>query len=86
MHNTSHQWKIDHFLYMDDLKTYAKNDKEQIELLHTVKTFSDDIKMEFRLDKRAKASFVRGKLIVKENIQIDIDTTIKQLELEQSCK
>ena len=62
---------------MDDLKTYAKNDKEQIGLLHTVKTFSDDIKMEFGLNKCAKASFVRGKLTAKENIQIDIDTTIK---------
>ena len=36
--------------------------------------------MEFGLVKCAKASFVCGKLTVKENIQIDIDTTIKQNE------
>ena len=34
-------------------------------------------------DKRTKASFVHGKLTAKENIQISIDTTIKQLEPEE---
>ena len=32
---------------MDDLKTYAKNDDEQTGLLKTIKSFSDDIDMEF---------------------------------------
>lgn len=78
--------KINHLLYMDDLKTYAKDDSEQKGLLHTVKTFSDDIKMEFGLDKCAKATFKQGKLTSSENIQIDIGTTIQQLEPEESYK
>ena len=42
--------------------------------------------MELGLDKCAKGSFVHGKLTAKENIQIGIDTTIKQLEAEESYK
>ena len=71
---------------MDDLRTYAKNDSEQKGLLHTVKTFSDDIKMEFGLDKFAKATFKRGKLTSSENIQIDINTTIQNFEPENTYK
>ena len=48
---------------MDDLKLFAKNDKDLEGLLSTVKQFSNDIGMEFGLDKCAKATFVKGKLI-----------------------
>ena len=46
--------KINHLFYMDDLKLYGKNDKELDGLLRTVKKFSDDIGMEFGLDKCAR--------------------------------
>ena len=55
-YDTSHG-KISHLFYLDDLKTYAKNDNEQTGLLKTIKSFSDDIGMEFGLDKCAKATF-----------------------------
>ena len=71
---------------MDDLKTYAKTDEEQKGLLTIVKGFSDDIRMEFGLDKCAKATFKRGKLAKTENIELDIDTTIQDLEQEGTCK
>ena len=48
--------------YMDDLKLYGKNDGELEGLLSTVKMFSDDIDMEFGLDKCAKATLIRGEL------------------------
>ena len=47
---------------MDDLKTYAKSDDEQTGLLKAIKSFSDDIGMEFGLDKCAKATFKKGRL------------------------
>ena len=47
---------------MDDLKTYSKDDNQQTGLLTVVKKFSDDIRMEFGLEKCAKATFKRGKL------------------------
>ena len=77
---------INHLFYMDDLKTYAKNDDEQTGLLTIVKGFSDDIKMEFGLDKCAKATFKRGKLVNSENIVIDINTNVQDLEQEGTYK
>ena len=78
--------KVSHLFYMDDLKTFAKDDNQQIGLLSTVKTFSDDIKMEFGLDKCAKATFKRGKLCSTSNIVLDVNTTIKQLNQEETYK
>ena len=40
----------------------GKNDKELDGFLCTVKKFSDDIGMEFGLDKCAKATLIRGRL------------------------
>ena len=51
--------RISHLFYMDDLKLYSKNDNQLERLLNNVKIFSDDIKMQFGLDKCAKASFKR---------------------------
>ena len=36
-----------HLFYMDDLKTYAKSNEEKTGLLRTIKSFSDDIDIEF---------------------------------------
>jgi hypothetical protein len=42
--------KISHLLYMDDLKLIAKSEEELRRQIQTVKTFSDDIHMEFGLE------------------------------------
>ena len=47
---------------MDDLKLFAKDDKNLEEMLQLIKKFSEDIGMTFGLDKCAKVSFKRGKL------------------------
>ena len=38
---------------MDDLKLYAKNEKQLDSLVQTVRTFSEDIGMQFGIDKCA---------------------------------
>ena len=43
---------------MDDLKLFAKDDKNLEEMLQFVKKFSDDIGMTFGLDKYARVSEV----------------------------
>ena len=73
---------ISNLFYMDDLKLYSKNEKEQIGELKVLKQFSDDIGMEFRLEKCAKASFKKGKLTSTGNIVIDVDTEIQDLDQE----
>lgn len=71
-----------HLFYMDDLKLYSKNDQEQVGELKIVKQFSDDICMEFGLEKYAKASFKKGKLALTGNIIIDEYTAIEELNQE----
>ena len=72
--------KIAHLLYMDDLKLIAKSEEELRKEIRTVKTFSVDIYMDFGLEKRAKITFKKGKLIPSQNLMIDINREIEELE------
>ena len=56
---------------MDDLKLFAKDDNNLEKMLPLVKKFSDDIGMTFGLDKFAKVSFKRGKLIRSVSLELD---------------
>ena len=72
---------IRHLLYMDDLKLYGRNPDQLDGLLHTVRTFSDDIRMKFGLDKCAIAHFVKGKLSGHNTgVKVGKTETIKGLE------
>ena len=53
--------KINHLLYMDDLKLYAKNEKELDSLVQTVRLFSKDIGMDFGIEKCSMLIMKRGK-------------------------
>ena len=65
---------------MDDLKLIAKSEKELLKQIQRVKTFADDIHMEFGLEKCAKFAFKRGKLVHSQNSVIDINREIQELE------
>ena len=73
---------ISNLFSMDDLKLYSKNDQERVGELNTVKQFSDNIGMEFGLEKCAKASFKKGKLASTGNIIIDEYTATVELNQE----
>ena len=77
---------ISNLFCMDDLKLYGKNDQEQVGELEIVKQFSDDIGMEFGLEKCAKASFKKGKLASTGNIIRDEYTATEELNQEGTCK
>jgi len=61
----------------------AKSAEELQKQIQRVKTFSDDIHMEFELEKCAKIAFKRGKLVHLQNLVIDINTEIQDLLVEQ---
>jgi len=65
---------------MDDLKLIAKSEGELQKQIQIVKTFSDDIHMEFGLEKCAEIAFKRGKLVHSQNLAIDINREIQELE------
>ena len=61
-------------------------DDELEGLIKTVKVVSDDSVMEFGLDKCAKASFKRGKILKTYNIIIDNKNILKELEHKETYK
>ena len=71
---------------MDDLKLTAKSEEELQKQIQTVKTFSDDIDMEFGLEKCDKIAFKRGKLVHSKNLVIDIKRAIQELEQGKTYK
>ena len=77
---------MNHLFYIDDLKTFGRDDNQQTGLLTIVKTFSDDNKMDFRLEKCAKASFKRSRLTQTTSIHLNIGTAIKEIEQEGTYK
>ena len=88
LNNTEYRYKtydntINHLFYMNDLKLFAKNDQQLQDLLKTLKEFSDDIRMEFWLNKCAKATFFCGKLLKAKNITQDTTTIIKDFAPER---
>ena len=72
--------KINHLLFMDDLKLYAKNEKALDSLVQTVRIFSTDIGMEFGLDKCAVLTMKRGKIVKSQGIEMPDEETIKGME------
>jgi hypothetical protein len=68
--------KINHLLYMDDLKLYSKKEDGINGLIRTVKIFSDDIRMDFGYDKCARLIINRGH--VKETSGLDIGAHVIQ--------
>jgi hypothetical protein len=71
---------------MDDLKLIAKSEEELQKQIQTVKIFSDDINMEFGLEKCAKITFKRGKLTHSQNLVIDTNRVIQVLEQGKTYK
>ena len=80
------QTKINHVFYVDDLKLYGTSDKQLTGLINTVKHISDDIKMEFGLDKCTKASFKRGKKVAAEGIPLDDNQVIEDKDQAETYK
>ena len=52
--------KLNYLFYTDDLKSYPNNDENLEGLLNIVKGFSDNIGIQFGLDKCTKVTFRKG--------------------------
>ena len=62
---------------MDDLKLYAMNEKGVDSLIQTVRVFSEDIGMEFGIEKCAVLVMKRGKVVKSEGINLPDYKTIQ---------
>ena len=77
---------INHLLFMDDLKVYGKNETELETLLNSVRIFSNDICMEFGINKCGILVMKRGELIKSEGMMIPPDEIIKEIDTEDGYK
>ena len=67
---------INHLLFMDDIKLFAKNDNEIDSLVHTVRICSSDIGMEMGISKCALVTMKRGKHVKSLGIKLPRDEEI----------
>ena len=67
-------------MYIDDIKLFAKNEKELKTLIHTVRIYSQDIGMDFGIEKCALLVMKSGKRHRIDGIEIPNQDKIRKLE------
>ena len=72
--------KINHLLFVDDLKLYSRSEKGLDSLVQTVRFFSEDIGMEFGTEKCAMLVMDKGKIVKSVGIELPNDKVIKSLQ------
>ena len=73
------EFKLNHLLFMDDLKLFGKSDGQIDSLVQTVFTFSEDIGMEFGLKKCGVVILKKGKLVRFDGIHLPNQEIIKEV-------
>ena len=59
---------INHLLFMDDFKLYSKREMPLDSLIQAVRIFSEDIGIQFGIDKSAMLMMKKGKLVKPDSI------------------
>ena len=72
---------INHLMFMDDIKIYGKDAKNLEVLVQTIRIITEDMRMEFGIDKCGMVNLVKGKTIQTEGITLPDDRTIKDIGL-----
>ena len=78
--------KINHLLFMDDLKLYSRSEKGLDSLVQTVHVFSEDIGMEFGIEKCATLVMEKGKIVKSVGIELPDGRVMKSLQEGESYK
>lgn len=81
--------RVSHLMYMDDLKLFAESENQLVSLINTTKFFSNDIRMQFGLDKCAVFKMKKGRVLrtmeTVEDIKVlDSDNYYKYLGFQQN--
>ncbi|XP_045460973.1 uncharacterized protein LOC123671267 [Harmonia axyridis] len=84
--NKARNIKINHQLYMDDLKLFAANEDQMRRLLEIVSSFSQTIGMELGLDKCAVLNVKRGKITKGQEMKLWDETRIQYLQPQETYK
>ena len=73
-------------MYMDDIKLFAKNEKELETLIQAVRIYSRDIGMEFGIGKCAMFVMKSGKRHLTDGLELPNQDNIKTLAENESYK
>ena len=73
-------------MYMDDIKLFAKNEKELETLIHAVRIYSQDIGMEFGIEKCAMLVMKSGKRHMTDGMELPNHDKIRTLGEEETYK
>ena len=76
------KYKLNHLLFMDDLKLFSKSEEQMDTLVRTVHVFNTDIGMEFVMKKRGIITIKRGKVVKREGIKPPNCGVMKEIEKE----
>ena len=77
--------RLNHLLFMDDLKLYGSNDNEIDSLVKVVNIVSGDIGMQFGFDKCAALKMKRGRQVHCEGIDLGDGAVIEKAN-DEGCK
>ena len=73
-------------MYMDDIKLFAKNEKELETLIHEVIIYSQDIGMEFVIEKYAMLARKSGKQHLTDGMELPSQDKIRTLGEKETYK
>ena len=74
------EFKVNHLLFMDDLKLFAKNRNQMDSLVKTVHVFSTDIGMELGLSKCGVLVLKKGKIVKENGISLPNGDLMKEID------
>ena len=80
------QEKINHLMYMDDIKLFAKKEKELETLIHTVRIYSQDMGMEFGIEKCAMLVMKSSKRHMTDGMEVPNQDKIRTLAENETYK
>ena len=78
--------KINHLLFLGNLKLYSRNEKELDSLVQTIHVFGVDIRMEFGIETCAMLVIEKGKIVKSVGIELPDGRVIKSLQEGESYK
>ena len=80
------QVKINRLMYIDVIKIFAKNEKEVKTLIHAVRIYSQDIGMEFGIEKCTMIVMKRGKRHITDGMEPPNQDKIRTLGKKEMYK
>ena len=80
------QEKINHLMYMDDIKLFTKNQKELETIIQTVRIYSQNIGMEFGTEKCAMLAMKSSKRHMTEGVELPNQVVIRTLREKETYK